>query len=508
MTYYNARQDEEAATLDGMNEMELKVPTYTLEEIAAHTTHETGIWVTYGSAVYDITEFVENHPGGSKIMLAAGKSVEPFWDIYTIHQTPEVRELLEEMCIGRIDKDSLAEMKRRNQEARKNDPYKKDPKRHPGYIINSEKPFDAETPPQILTDHFYTPNELFMVRNHLPVPQITEKEYQLEISIPGREGSLALSLDDLRTKFPQHTITATIQCAGNRRDGMHKYQKIYGAPSGFTAISNATWRGVKLCDVLKYAGLEDSAEGINHVEFQGWDKDLSGEPYGASIPAGKALDPRGDVLLAFEMNGKVLDKDHGYPVRVVAAGYVGARNVKWLRKIDVCTEESSLFWQKKDYKSSPPSVKYDEYNFEDAPAIYESPVQSAICFPENGSSIPADDGTITVKGYAHSGGGKGILRVDVSADGGKTWTTASLQQENQERDRAWSWTLWEADVDIPEGIQKGKMEIMCKAVDTSHNVQPESVSGIWNLRGFLNNSWHRVNIELKGDDLDGEEKEK
>ena len=434
-------------------------------------------------------------------MLAAGRSIEPFWNIYTIHDTQEVRDILEEMCIGRVDKASMEEMRRRAAKDKENDPYRADPQRHPAFIVNTHKPFDAETPPQMLTDHFNTPNDLFMVRNHLPVPQLTAEDYTLELVVPGRKDPVRLSLEDLKTKFKKHTISATIQCAGNRRDGMQDHQKIYGAMSGFTAISNAVWGGAKLADVLCHLGVEDTGSNVKHVEFQGWDADMSGEPYGASIPAGKAVDPRGDVLLAYEMNGQTLPKDHGYPIRVVAAGYVGARNVKWLRRITVSDQESQLFWQKKDYKSSPPSVKWDEYSFEDAPAIYESPVQSAICYPPVGASFPADVGSVTVKGYAHSGGGKGILRVDVSADGGKTWQTADLSKADQEHDRAWAWTLWEAEVEVPEGMTS--LSIICKAVDTSHNVQPESVSGIWNLRGFLNNSWHKVNLQL----TPGEEEE-
>ena len=490
LTIYNSLADEENLDTQKGEDHARILPEYDLEEISHHKTKDAGIWVTYGDGVYDITEFIEGHPGGSKILLAAGGSIEPFWDLYTIHQTEEVREILDEMRIGTISKASLERI-RETMEATKNDPYKMEPTRHPAMVINSKKPFDAETPPEILTDHFYTPNELFMVRNHLPVPKLDANNYKLKISVQGEE-PIELTMEDLRTKFRRYTIAAAIQCAGNRRDGMNTHRKIYGAGSGFTAISNATWTGVRLCDVLSYVGLKEEQTAAAHVEFLGWDTDISGEPYGASIPLEKATDPRGDVLLAFEMNGQELPQDHGYPVRAIVAGFVGARNVKWLRRITVGNDESKLFWQKKDYKSSPPSVHWDEFSFEDAPAINEWPVQSAICFPPTGASLNVEDEQVTVKGYAYSGGGRSILRVDVSADGGQTWKTANLQQEKQLPFRAWAWTLWETELSLP----KGSMEIVCKAVDSSHNVQPESVSGIWNLRGFLNNSWHRVKVHV------------
>ena len=96
-----------------------------------------------------------------------------------------------------------------------------------------------------------------------------------------------------------------------------------------------------------------------------------------------------------------------------------------------------------------------------------------------------------MQGFAYSGGVRGIVRVDVSADGGKTWTTANLKEgSEQPLSRAWAWTLWEADIDVPEG----NCEIICKATDAAYNVQPDTVQCIWNLRGINNNSWHRVEV--------------
>lgn len=84
------------------------------------------------------------------------------------------------------------------------------------------------------------------------------------------------------------------------------------------------------------------------------------------------------------------------------------------------------------------------------------------------------------QGYAYSGGGRGIVRVDVSVDGGENWTTATLKEgSHQPMHRAWAWTLWECDVDLPKS---DNIELICKATDASYNVQPDSVKAIWNLR--------------------------
>ena len=468
------------------------LPLLSYQEVAKHNCEENGIWVTFQEGVYDVTEFVSKHPGGDLLLVAAGKAIDPFWKVYTVHNSVDTHELLEEMRIGNLD---LATVPKK-EEIPVGDQWKNEPAmRHPALRRNQERPFNAEPPGAILTAQFDTPNDLFYVRNHLPVPKVDKDQYFLEVTGEGIE-TVKFSLEDLQNNFPQHTISATIQCAGNRRLQMAAVKQVRGLMWDNAAIGNATWTGVLLRDVLKYTGLkEDDCHGVKHVQFEGLDKDVSGSCYGASIPMQTAMNPGGDVLLAYKMNGEDLPPDHGYPLRAVIPGTVGARNVKWLSRIVLSDEESRSLWQRKDYKLFPPSTDISNVDYASAEPIQELPVQSAICSPMPGSSVRSSDGFVIVKGYAWSGGGRGIIRVDVSVDGGSHWHSADLETVDQEYNKNWAWTLWEASVPIPED-HKGELDICCKAMDTACNQQPETIAPIWNFRGLSNNAWHHINVKV------------
>ncbi|KAL1122967.1 hypothetical protein AAG570_003291 [Ranatra chinensis] len=458
-----------------------------MKDVSEHSSREKGVWVTYGRGVYDITHFVGKHPGGDKIMMAAGGSVEPFWTLYGVHKKPEILAMMEAYRIGNIDEVEAVTP------GDLSDPYGNEPRRHPALRPSSEKPYNAEPPPELLVESFITPQELFYVRNHLPVPEVDAETYELEISGLGLKKDLKLSLKDLK-KFPKHTVTAAVQCAGNRRSEMTKVKPVKGLNWGHAAIGNATWTGVKLCDLLKHLGLKDDTTAL-HVQFEGLDTDVSNTPYGASIPIEKAMDPRGDVLLAYEMNGEPLSRDHGFPVRAIVPGVVGARNVKWLGRIVLSKDESDSHWQQNDYKGFSPGVDWDTVDFKTSPAIQELPVVSAICTPAEGEKVKIVNGKIDVKGYAWSGGGRKIIRIDVSCDRGATWHTAQLTDQNSDRHpHHWAWSLWSAQ--IPVSVKKGQMEVWVKAVDSSYNTQPEDFKHIWNLRGVLGNAYHKIKVSV------------
>eukprot|EP00752_Nemacystus_decipiens_P016390 g14652.t1 len=472
-------------------------------EVAKHKSAEAGgVWVTYEGGVYDITEFIASHPGGaSRISMAAGGALEPFWKLYALHKKDEVLGILKTLRIGSLSVEDMAEEKS-NADKDSDDPYAKDPSRHPFFVVNNPRPFNAEPPPELLLDAgFITPNELYYVRNHLPVPDVDPETYRLHVEVEGKGARcVQYSLADLKNKFPHVKVVTAIQCAGNRREDMTNVKPVKGLGWSCGAISNSEWTGVLLRDVLEDAGVDvndPEGAGIAHVQFEGLDRDLT-TCYGSSIPAGMAVDPKGDVLLAFEMNGEPIPRDHGFPIRAVVPGVVGARNVKWLDKVIASKEESKNHWQQKDYKGFNSSTDWDTADFSKSPAIQQLPINSAILSPADGSSVSQYDDEVTVKGYAVAGGGRAVVRVDVSADGGETWTTAELKPTSQPLYRTWAWTLWEASLPVPK--DKGEMKLVCKAVDAGYNSQPERPEPIWNIRGVLSNSWHRVDVKVSEDE--------
>ncbi|PON61314.1 Eukaryotic molybdopterin oxidoreductase [Parasponia andersonii] len=388
--------------------------------------------------------------------------------------------------------------------------YSKEPPRHPCLQINSKEPFNAEPPRSALFRSYVTPVDLFYKRNHGPIPVVDDIE-RYSVSVSGLvENPKELSMKDIRM-LPKYDVTATLQCAGNRRTAMSKTRTVKGVGWDVSAIGNAVWGGAKLADILELVGIpklsSSTKSGGKHVEFVSVDrcKEENGGPYKASIPLIQATNPEADVLLAYEMNGEggalptgkqPLNRDHGYPLRVVVPGVIGARSVKWLDSIDVVAEECQGFFMQKDYKMFPPSVNWDNINWNTRRPQMDFPVQSAICSLEEANAVKL--GKVTVSGYAASGGGRGIERVDVSFDGGKTWVEASRYQKtgipyvsDGESSDKWAWVLFEATGDVQRNT-----EIVAKAVDSAANVQPENVEDIWNLRGILNTSWHRVQVRV------------
>ena len=385
-----------------------------------------------------------------------------------------------------------------------------------------------------------TPNELFYVRNHLPVPLVKKKQGaegkkghhpsaaelaetvndDWKVVVHGLDPKappLELTVRDLKEKFPKVVVPATLQCSGNRRNELSREVKpVKGLEWDSGAISTAAWGGVRLADVLKAAGVASQEEalrrGKKHICFDGGDVDggslkddassTSPPPsgYGASIPSRRALDRNADVILAYEMNGKPLPRDHGAPLRVVVPGVTAARSVKWLTRIALSEDEHESHFQRKDYRTFAPGVDWDSVDWDASPSIVETNVNSAIVEPADGATLAdgpylRSEGTdsITVKGWAFSGGGRGIQRVDVSLDGGASWTPAQTLErvpgdgDGFEEGPAWCWTLWTAeDVKLPEGFKgTGEVEILARAVDSACNVQPEKPGPIWNLRGEM-----------------------
>lgn len=160
------------------------------------------------------------------------------------------------------------------------DMFESDPIRDKNLLGCTIKPWCGEPRIELLTRDYFTPNELFYVRNHLAVPDIDEEDYCLIVKGKGIKKH-KFTLKDLKEKFPKHEVVTTLQCAGNRREDMHDdNHKIYIAPHWVVgAMSTAKWGGVKIRDVLKYCGMDVDAmalgdktpDDIKHVQFEGYD---------------------------------------------------------------------------------------------------------------------------------------------------------------------------------------------------------------------------------------------
>ena len=454
--------------------------TIRLAELRDHGQHAKRPWVTKGTSVYDITDLVSSHPGGDIILQAAGGSVEPYWQIFTFHQTQDVYNILEDFRIGSIDPQDL-----RNGQMHAHtivDPFAQDPTRDARLQIHTDKPCNAETPPSELSS-FVTPNSIFYVRNHFWVPALDEKSHKLVIELSDgikRE----YTMEELKTKFKQFKITATLQCSGNRRKHMTEGARpAKGLQWKTGAIGNAEWSGPRLCDVLADAGLSlnNPPEDAKHVQFVG------AESYGVSIPLCKAIENSGDVLLACQMNDEAIPPDHGHPLRLIVPGYVAARSVKWVNRIIVSNEESKSQWQKLDYKCFGPNDD-SKPNWARATAIQEMPVQSAITLIRDRPNSDDQEPSLIIEGYAYSGGGRAIVRVDISTNDGKTWDQAGIDEDVSVGCKNWSWRRWRHTV--PK--KSVGPSIVVKAVDEAYNTQPERYEPIYNLRGHLTSAWHRV----------------
>ena len=185
------------------------------------------------------------------------------------------------------------------------------------------------------------------------------------------------------------------------------------------------------------------------------------------------------------MNGSKLTPKHGFPVRVVVPGVIGARSVKWLDSITVSTKESSNFYQHHDYKILPPDATDAESAakyWDKVPPMMDNCINSVVADPEDNETVKRrPDGTIRVRGYAIPEGDQGpVVKVEVSTDAGKTWHEAQLGPATR-----YSWALWEAQVPIAIGKD---LRIFSKATDKHGNTQTQERSQ-WNLRGVGYNGY-------------------
>jgi sulfite oxidase len=349
-------------------------------------------------------------------------------------------------------------------------------------LVHEQEPFNAETGLAPLADGPLTATDAFYVRGHGSVPEIDGRDWRLRVhGLVERE--LNLSLATLREALFEREVTATLQCAGNRRAGLMAVREIPGeAPWGPGATGTATWRGVTLSEVLALAGPRPEAA---HVGFEGADVCPEAHPtqrFGGSIPLDKACRP--EVLLVWSMNGEPLPPVHGAPLRVVVPGYIGARSVKWLERIELRAEPWQGYFQRVVYRLLP----------EDGTPgpgagmpLGLAALNADVLAPADGETVAA--GPLEVRGYAFAGGERHVARVDVTIDGGASWAQAELLEDLGR----WAWRHWRITLELAPGDH----EILVRAWDSSAATQPEDEAALWNPKGYVNNARPRVRISAR-----------
>ncbi|MGW1360226.1 sulfite oxidase [Streptomyces chartreusis] len=320
----------------------------------------------------------------------------------------------------------------------------------------------------------HTPNELFFVRNHTSTPVLDAHDWRLRLwgsglrGAPGEDRPVEFGYDDLRA-LPAVTRTAFVECAGNGRSHYSTQQgeTVTGTAWTLGAIGVARWRGVRLADVLRRAGLSPYAV---DVQPRGLDAEYvsGGENLGRvrrPLPLAKALD---DVLLAYEMNGEPLPHDHGHPVRVLVPSWVGISSIKWVGDIEVSAQPLFSPWNTTFYRLFGPG-----HPEEGSAPLTRQTLKSAFELA-SGATFTAGEGQV-LHGRSWSGAGA-IARVDVSTDGGTSWRRARLH----DRPHADTWTRWSVTwkPDTP-----GATHLLARATDTAGRRQPDVA--VPNTQGYL-----------------------
>jgi len=327
-----------------------------------------------------------------------------------------------------------------------------------GMIIRQKDPANLETPLDQV-DSYVTPTELFYIRSHFRAPAIDAAAYRLRV-----EGAVnnpfSLTLAQLRS-MPSQTRPSTLECAGNGR--VFLVPPVSGVQWELGAVGNAEWTGVPLRSLLERAGLEDDA---CEVVLEGADRGtpnhtpMPPEPicYARSLSRAKATQE--EVLIAYQMNGRELPLNHGYPVRAIVPGHYGMASVKWLTHIKAVREPFQGYWQTSDYGY------WDR--MEGNPVrrpLTEIQVKSEIVRPRVHETLAPNE-PYTIFGVAWAGE-TDVCGISISTDGGRSWSEGKFLDPP----RRYAWRRWTFEWLTPE--KSGPYTLMSRARAADGSVQPD-----------------------------------
>jgi sulfite dehydrogenase len=325
-----------------------------------------------------------------------------------------------------------------------------------------------------------TPNDQFFVRYHLSnIPDVDAKTYRIEVGGDGANGQTEITLDDLK-KMPAYELVAVNQCSGNRRGLSNPH--VAGVEWGYGAMGCARWKGARLKDVLDIVGLKPEAIEIafNGADGPAYDKTPD---FIKSLPVWKAVDE--STLIAYEMNGEPLPHFNGFPARLVVPGWTGTYWMKHLISVTALTKPQGGFWMNPAYRipvgKFPLVARFITQENATSTPITEMVVNSLITSHADGAKVKA--GKVTVSGLAWDGG-YGISTVETSADGGKTWSAATLGEDlGRYAFRPWSFAVT---------AKKGKNTVMVNATNKIGQTQTSVL--IFNPAGYHNNVMQNITL--------------
>ncbi|EHK25862.1 uncharacterized protein TRIVIDRAFT_177810 [Trichoderma virens Gv29-8] len=403
--------------------------------------------------------------------------------------------------------------------------------------LTGKHPCNVEAPLSALFKAgFLTPQNLFYVRSHGDTPRISLKQGQeWKLRIHGLvEKELEFSIQELKEKFPVITLPVTLVCAGNRRKEQNMVVKGLGFNWGAAGVSTGLFTGVYLADILAYCkpknpllsaypSYDKPVPGrARHVIFEGADELPKGK-YGTSQRLSWAMDRSKGMLISWGLNGEDLSPDHGYPLRLVVPGQIGGRMVKWLQRIEVSDCESQHHLHFFDNKLLPTTVTADQARNEDKwwydpkYIINELNVNAAVCSPAHDDILEvASDVSmmqkIPVEGYAYTGGGRRITRVEVTLDDGNTWKLCDISYPEDlyriypikshpyfgkldlsTTDMSFSWCFWKVEIEVKSLLAvRDAGFIAVRAMDEALSIMPRDM--YWNATSMMNSWWFRVAI--------------
>ena len=397
--------------------------------------------------------------------------------------------------------------------------------------LTGQHPYNVEAPLRTLFDHgFLTPQNLFYVRTHGNTPQVSRQQAsEWRLRVHGLvEREIDFTIGDLQSKFPTVTLPVTVVCAGNRRKEQNMVMKGLGFNWGAAGVSTGLFTGVYLADILEYCkprhplcsaypSYDTVVPGrARHVVFEGADELPKGK-YGTSQRLNWAMDRDKGMIIAWGLNGEDLSPDHGYPLRLIVPGQIGGRMVKWLQRIEVSDRESQHHLHFFDNKLLPTQVTADQARsetkwwYDPKYIINDLNVNAAMCSPAHDEVV---DGIIEAAGYAYTGGGRRVSRVEVSIDDGHSWQLADIEYpEDLYRqypirnhpyfgkldlsmtEMSFSWCFWRLKLDITNGVNV----ISVRAMDEALSTMPRDM--YWNAMSMMNSWWFRVATRKEPDGL-------